>query len=208
VEGGVIQRDGLWFPDGIPLEKWDFSFRHVKSLEWSLSQIKNKRKRTALQAGGNVGLWPRRMAEVFNRVISFEPDGPSREALIANVPPTVEVHAKALGEANRTCSVKRCSTGSHRILLDGEGIEVITIDSLGLADLDFLQLDIEGYEWHALTGAAETIERCHPQLIQVELRQHTLKYGKTPELVRELLASHGYQEVSRQRGQDFVFARP
>lgn len=202
----MIQREGLWFPDNVPLEKWDFSFRHVKSLEWSLANVKNKRRRTALQAGGNVGLWPRRMAQVFARVLSFEPDAPSRECLIANVPDNVEVHAKALGDVAGTCLVKRCSTGSHRVI-PGEDVPVVTIDSLGLIDLDFLQLDIEGYEWHALTGAAETIARCRPQLIQVELRQHTVKYGKSPELVRELLASHGYAQVSQQRGSDFVFAR-
>jgi len=203
----MIQRAGLWFPDGVPLEKWDFSFRHVASLEWSLTHIKNKRKRLAVQAGGNVGLWPRRMAQVFERVISFEPDAPSREALIANVPTNVDVHAMALGETPGTCSVKRCSTGSHRVV-QGDQVPVTTIDSLALDSLDFLQLDIEGYEWHALMGAQETIARCRPQLIQVELRQHATKYGKSPELIRALLASHGYAEVSKQRGQDYVFARP
>ena len=80
-----------------------------------------------------------------------------------------------------------------------------TIDSLALTDVDYIQLDIEGSEWVALQGAAETIPRCHP-MIQVELRNHTKRYGQSNEAVRALLGSWGYREVSSQQGSDFVFA--
>lgn len=240
VEGGVMGRPmshaelvrhaaGLRLPDGVPLEKWDFSFRHVQSLEWALKHLPKDRRRVAFQAGGNIGLWPRRMASTFARVVSCEPDRRSRECLRANTPAHVEVHGVALGDLPGFCNLKRSSTGSHRVLDVGDAprepvwlndpsekprelrcephVAVVTIDSFQLQELDLLQLDIEGFEWHAITGAAETIARCRPHFIQVELREHTTKYGKSPELVRELLAGHGYREVSRQAGMDFVFAR-
>jgi hypothetical protein len=83
-------------------------------------------------------------------------------------------------------------------------VDVTTIDSLGLLDLDLLQLDIEGYEWHALAGARQTLERCRP-LVQVELRGFTERYGKTDAEVVALLESLGYKLVASQPGNDFVF---
>lgn len=160
------------------------------------------RKRTVVQAGGNVGLWPRRLSERFARVITFEPDIVSRECLIANAP-TVEVRWEALGDRPGLCGIDRQSLGSHRVTA-GDAVPVTTIDALGLTDLDFLQLDIEGYEWHALMGAEQTIARCRP-LIQVELRGFTQTYGKSDHDVRALLASFGYREVSQQPGNDVVF---
>jgi FkbM family methyltransferase len=199
----MIQHQGIWFPDSLrDSDKWRYSLEHVQSVEWAIRRCRSKR--TALQAGGNIGLWPKRLAEAFDRVITFEPDAISRECLIANVPTSVEVRSEALGEAFGHCAIARKSVGSHRVV-PGDAVEVIPIDSLGLTDLDFLQLDVEGYEWHALRGAVETIHRCHP-LIQVELRGFAEKYGQTDLAVRGLLVILGYAEVSRQAGADVVFA--
>lgn len=195
------QISGLWWPDDVG-NRWQHSQRHVKSLEWALARC--RRKRTALQAGGNIGLWPRRMALAgFKRVLTFEPDHVSRACLQKNVPALVEVFHYALGAESGSCAVEHRSLGSHRVVA-GSSVEVVTIDSFGLLDLDLLQLDIEGYEWHALSGARETIKSCAP-LIQVELRDFTAKYGKSDAEVRALLRSLGYEQVSAQPGNDFVF---
>lgn len=193
---------GLYWPADVG-DKYKHSLRHVASLEWALARV--KRRRTALQAGGNIGLWPRRLAERFARVLTFEPDATSCACLLLNTRacPNVTVDPRALGAAPGTCDIAHRSLGSHQVI-DGPTVEVTTIDALGLTDLDFLQLDIEGYEWHALAGGRETIARCRP-LIQVELRGFTEKYGHSDAEVRALLGALGYVEVSRQRGNDVVF---
>lgn len=194
---------GTWWPDDVG-EKWQHALRHLRSIEWAIARC--PRKRTAVQAGGNIGLWPRRLADVFARVITFEPDATSCACLLLNtadVAGRVDVQSAALGAEPGRCAVQHRSLGSHQIV-EGDEVRVTTIDSLGLTDLDFLQLDIEGYEWHALKGATETLARCRP-LIQVELRGFTEKYGASDAAVRTLLAGFGYQEVSRQRGNDVVF---
>lgn len=199
----MIEIEGFYWPDNVR-EKWKHALMHVRSLEWAMQEC--RQHRTAVQAGGNVGLWPRRLAQSFQRVITFEPDAISREALMANVPESVEVHAAALADKFGTCSLIRKSLGSHRVFFaEGENaIPMTTVDALGLEDLDYLQLDIEGYEWHALQGAQETIRRCHP-LVQVEFRRHATKYGQSDESVRALLVDWGYQQVSTQQGSDVVF---
>jgi FkbM family methyltransferase len=193
---------GLWWPDGVRPSQCQHSLKHVRSIEWAMAHC--QLKRVALQAGGNVGLWPRRLAQEFDRVITFEPDAQLRACLIRNVAScSVEVCAEALGDVNGVCGLARQSLGSHCVIR-GNDIQMTTIDALGLPVLDFLQLDIEGYEWHALMGGRETIARCQP-VIQLELRNFTEAYGQSDDEVRRLLDSWGYREVAQQPGNDVVF---
>jgi FkbM family methyltransferase len=192
--------DGIYWPDDVG-EKWRHAVAHVGALEWSLQAC--GKKRTAVQAGGNIGLWPRRMAEVFAHVYTFEPEPISRACLERNVLKNVTVSCAALGDRAGTCDMVRRSLGSHR-LIEGQTIQVTTVDALEIPDLDFLQLDVEGYEWHALKGAQATVQRCHP-LIQVELRGFTDKYGQTDAAVRGMLGAWGYREIAQRPGSDFLF---
>jgi FkbM family methyltransferase len=195
--------EGLWWPDDVG-DRWRHSLRHVASLEWAIAR--RRRRRTAVQAGGNVGLWPRRLAEVFGRVITFEPDDVSRACLERNVPPGVEIHAEALGDAPGRCALHRKGLGSHQVI-PGDQVVITTVDALALEDLDLLQLDLEGYEWHALHAAIDTLRRCQP-IVQVEMRRFTDRYGQTDLAIRELLAGCGYRLVSKQPGSDVVFEVP
>ena len=196
----MIQIQGLWWPDDVQ-SKWVHAFKHVGSIEFAITRC--KQRRTAVQAGGNVGLWPRRLARSFRDVITFEPDDICRECLCVNVPANVIVRPEALGDVNRRCDLHRDSLGSHRII-NGDSLPMTQLDVFGLQEVDLIQLDIEGYEWHALDGARQTINRCRP-VIQVELRQFTGRYGKTDQDIRDLLAEFGYVEVSQQPGNDVVF---
>lgn len=197
------QISGIWFPDDVGT-RWEHALMHVHSIEWSVQHCSSRR--TAVQAGGNIGLWPRRLAKDFQRVITFEPDALSRACLRMNVPAHVEVRTEALGDVAGTIGFRHKDLGSHRVDPQGPAVTVIALDELTLIDLDLLQLDIEGYEWHALMGAAQTIERCRP-LIQVELRDIAVRYGRSNDEIRRLLASWGYVQVSEQQGSDYVFRR-
>jgi len=198
----MIQQSGYWWPDDVGA-KWQHSLKHVRSVEWAISQC--QLRRTAVQAGGNVGLWPKRLADVFARVITFEPDAISRACLVRNVPAWVEVRSEALGDGShpRCCGLVRQSLGSHYVT-PGDRVPMVTIDDLELTDLDFLQLDVEGYEWYALTGAVDTIARCHP-LIQVELRGFSEQYGQSDAAIHGLLKTLGYRAVKSEPGNDVVF---
>lgn len=196
----MIQIEGIWWPDDVG-ESWRHSLRHVGSIEWAIAHC--RLTRTAVQAGGNIGLWPRRLAQDFARVITFEPEPRSRACLLMNVPENVIVLPMALGASPGVCSIDARGLGSHSVT-PGDDIEVTTVDALGLHDVDLLQLDIEGYECQALRGAYETLQRCRP-LVQVELRSFTERYGDTDDDLRQLLKELGYVQVAKQPGSDFVF---
>lgn len=202
----MIEIQGYWWPDDVA-EKWQHSLDHLNSLEVGLKHC--TARRTVVQAGGNIGLWPRRLGEVFDRVFTFEPDAPSLACLKRNVAihgDRVRVSAAALGEANGAacCSIKHKSLGSHRVVEGAGDIPIVPIDILNLFDVDFIQLDLEGYEHHALLGAVKTIQRSHP-VIQLELRGFTRHFGRTDESIRSFLFDHGYRQVATAPGSDFIF---
>lgn len=195
--------NGLHFPDDVG-NKWQHALMHVKaSLEVSLSRcLAQKRTRTAVQAGGNVGLWPRRMAEVFSRVITFEPDAVSYECLAANVSTDKVLPIRsALGDFDGMCDVSHKSLGSHKVIA-GDAVPMLRLDSLDLQDVDLLQLDVEGSEGAALRGAEETIRRCYP-IIHIELRD--LNPLEPTVAIVSWLKAHGYQQVAVAQGSDVIF---
>jgi FkbM family methyltransferase len=65
-------------------------------------------------------------------------------------------------------------------------IRTMAIDSLGLARLDLLKIDVEGMELQVLAGAAQTIARCRPIVIVEHLK--TDRTALTADL-----ESHGYR---------------
>ena len=75
-----------------------------------------------------------------------------------------------------------------------------TIDSLGLARLDLLKVDVEGMELEVLRGALETIERCRPVIIA----EH-IKVG--PEGLVDALRGLGYVD-QWQLGIDLLAMHP
>jgi len=197
----MIQIEGIWWPDDVG-DKWKHALMHVKSVEWAIARC--KKFRTAVQAGGNIGLWPRRLAQSFMDVFTFEPDDVSRACLVRNAPANVDIAAKALGAEHATCSIKHRGLGSHN-LIAGDACVVVPLDDMALQRVDFIQLDVEGYEWHALKGAEATIARCRP-ILQLELRDSPLvRHGSSVADVRGWLSERGYRQVSAQQGSDFVF---
>lgn len=198
----MILIEGVWWPDDVG-RKWKHSLKHVRSLEHAIALV--PQRRTAVQAGGNIGLWPHRLAQIFRRVVTFEPDPIARACLEKNVQPHVEIRPEAVGATLSRCGILHSSLGSHHVTR-GDEVPIVPIDSLAIEDLDLLQLDVEGYELEALRGAASTIDRCGP-IVQVELRGFVSRYGGADSDVVAFLAGLGYKEVSKQPGNDFVYER-
>lgn len=74
---------------------------------------------------------------------------------------------KAIARLNTSDEAGQHMGGSSEIGGAGQFASLIDIDSLELADLAVIQLDVEGYELHALTGARRTIARLRP-IIMIE----------------------------------------
>ena len=165
--------------------------------------------RTVIQAGGNIGIFPANMADHFERVITVEPDNLNYQALLLNVADrdNIEHSQAAFGDKHGTASVDHVypeNIGAHQ-LKAGNDVRVIPIDYFEVHDCDFIQLDIEGYEYLALLGAEKTIKKTYP-VITLELKGLGSRYGYTDEDTIGLLQDWGYEIVGRVN-RDVIFAR-
>lgn len=152
----------------------------------------------AVQAGGNVGMFPAKMAEKFKTVYTFEPDAINFNCMAKNVMNlNVIKFQAALGERHKLIELERNpeNIGAHYIKGCG-AIPTLRIDDLELLDCDFLMLDVEGSEIDALNGGIGTIMQHHPCIV-VEDKGHQTRYGYADGDIAKLLGSIGYHEVDR-----------
>jgi len=177
--------------------KW--SFRDLENLERALTFVRHKR--VVVQAGGNLGIFPKRLAEDFVEVHTFEPDPILFGWLKANAPEkNIFAQQAALGKSRepiRVSGERRDTSGraAHEGLTHVAGageIPQILIDDLALRRCDLIYLDIEGYELNALQGAERTIETFRPVIV-VEINGNCKHYGVTDKALRGWIRERGYK---------------
>lgn len=133
--------------------------------------------RLAVDVGGHCGLWAMQMVKHFDRVISFEPVQEHRDCYVKNVQGT-ELLPFALGDKPGMVKIHTTNGSSGDSWVDGDGdIEMRTLDSFVLKDVDLLKIDCEGYELHVLKGAVEMLERCKPAIIVEQKPGKAVKFG-------------------------------
>lgn len=133
-------------------------------------------KQVAIQAGGAMGVWPKRMSQVFDVVYTFEPTPQSFYCLNFNCPEeNIVAFNAALGdkpqmvkmafpEHRRRSKAGKENYGGFRIFPGGH-VPTIAIDWLNLEGCDLLMLDLEGFELFALKGAIATIKKFRPIIV-------------------------------------------
>ena len=188
----------FWVPSNdIHIEDWKAGqpFTQNKCLEKFLNYCENEGKRFnhILDIGAWVGTWSMAMNKHCGRVVAFEPDPLHYECLVKNVTEDVETHQLAVGQENKMISLSNDDfTQSKRVV--GEGtIPMVTVDSLGMDDVDLIKIDVEGYEMEVLKGATETLKNI--QYLMIELNNNTKKYGSSNAEIERYLLKIGFREL-------------
>ena len=135
---------------------------------------------TCLDIGAHIGNHSVRFAKHFKRVVAFEPHPLTAHLLRANsFGKAIEVVEMGLSsEAGRlTIPNDIVNLGHARIVRNSEGIEirVASLDQvaegLGLEDVRFIKIDVEGHEARVLEGGRTTLAR-HLPVLAIEMHGH------------------------------------
>lgn len=185
-----------------------FNKRDLPNLERVIKMTPNRR--VAVQAGGHLGLFPKRLAEFFKVVYTFEPASDLFAQMMQNAPESnILKFQAALGNERTLVGVRRIrrdgsTTPIHEGLthIFGAGnIPTLQIDDLGLPICDLIQLDLEGWEMYALLGAKATIEKCRP-ILMIEVNVNQTYVNIEPEFLRDTIKGLGYRFVERMSSDD------
>jgi FkbM family methyltransferase len=156
-----------------------------------------------VDAGSNYGWHSLESSLSCKTVYSFEPQkyihDIQKMSIDDNNISNIKLFNCGLGEVNETkemTPIQYDSTsvnmGDLSVGVGGEKIEVRTLDSFNLDRLDFIKIDVQGYEKFVLNGAENTIKTCKPTII-IEMEDHQLRrfgYGVTE--LFNVIRNYGY----------------
>lgn len=195
-----------------------------EAMEWCRSF------RTAVDVGAHVGLWSMQIAKRFRAVCAFEPVEKFAECFAKNmIDRNTVLHRVALGNPGLMNGMKNLAAGPRPFAkmttprlgdgidsggthvsaeepdeFDHDAVPIYALDEFELEDVDFLKIDVEGFEHEVLAGARETVRKWLPTII-VEQKPRKLgeNYGIAGTPAVDLLASWGYG-VRKELGGDYI----
>ena len=160
----------------------------------ALSQVSNWG--FAIDIGANIGLWSKDLSEYFDNTVCFEPNLKCIECLEKNINIKKSIiYNHALGSINTQMDlytpsfsggssfINRTNIGTNE---DGSKIYgkfsettskqktiIKTLDSFNFQYVDFIKIDVQGFELEVLKGAHKTLKENNP-IICIEENLHDL----------------------------------
>lgn len=180
------------------------SIHNSKSWEPHITQILYRNLRpdsVFVDVGSNYGWHSIKSSPFCKTIYSFEPQKYIHDIQMSNIIENnisnINLFNCGIGEINELKEMTpidynnpSINMGDLSVGIGGEKIEIKTLDSFNLDKLDFIKIDVQGYEKFVLKGAENTINKCKPTII-IEMEEHQLRrfnYGVVElfELIRGL----------------------
>lgn len=190
-----VQRDLFWLGER---DRWDTY--HIKRLLPPGAVI--------CDVGANFGYYSISLAAFLNpngRVFAFEPHPKTRIHLERNIALNqlggmITAVPYALSDALGFAFManRKGNTGAAHVSQGGDTkIELTTLDSFcaehQLSRLDFMKIDVEGFEARVLRGAERSLRTFHPILLIELMPEQLERAGSTAAEVASLLRDYGYE---------------
>lgn len=166
---------------------------------------------TVFDVGANIGyytLLASRAVGASGTVFAFEPSayafGKLSSAIKDNNLANVRACKLALGDAEKELELSPCRQGNHTPnLLEGGGerIKVTTLDTFveshGIGRIDFLKMDVEGFEPFVITGGKRSFATGMVRAVLCELSPYWLaRSGTSPREVSDGLCALGFRRAA------------
>ena len=162
-----------------------------------------------IDAGAHIGYHTIYMSMICQRVYAFECNTRTYEKLRKNIETNkiknIETYKYGLSDNNKKLFIdffNEYNTGSSGlsdnpmgrppqapIIKDRKSIRCMTIDDLNLSKLDFIKIDVEGFERKVINGAMKTILKYKPVILMEVWEDHngTTSLEYTKKLFNDLL---------------------
>lgn len=214
------QVHGIWLPDSdthfntyiTPDATFGGTYQ-LKKLDRAVEFVKTRG--VAIDIGAHVGLWSKVLASRFEHVYAFEPLKPHRDCFARNLEGigNVTLFGYALSDKSEQLNIRMPldNTGHSHVAKDYDGdasreweCHAVPLDSLKWPDklkIDFVKIDVEGWELAVVRGAEETLRKHWPVII-IEQKPHgnAERYGwKQRDALAQLLR-WGFKEVAHISG--------
>lgn len=209
---------GIWLPDGDThfadhLEKGP-EYRgagtyQFNKIQMALNVCPKDRRGTAVDVGAHVGFWSRVLADNFQRVLAFEPVLDLAECFERNLSgvKNVRLVKSAVSAQSGSIRIQKCEGNSGNACVavtGGFSVSATRLDDLGFTELDFLKIDVEGWELSVLQGAEQVIRKFCPVIVVEQKPDNAERYGVDRFAARDLLISWGAKQLWEKSG-DYCF---
>lgn len=190
-----------------------------KKFEAALAQTPPERRGLALDVGAHVGLWSRVMAMQFETVWAWEPFPHLIECWKKNVlAPNATLFEYALGEIAgslpmlfvkgnsgnaRVATAEEVKRGKHIHQMEARRIDGQTFP----AKVDFLKIDVEGWELHVIRGGEGIIRRDKPIIVVEQKKGNAEVFGEPRTGALNALYGFGYELIWEISG-DYCLKHP
>ncbi len=177
-------------------EKYFTQFDHYQEAQRNRALSHVSDWKNSIDVGANIGLWSKDLTSFFSRTYCFEPNINCLDCLKRNInTEKAEIHNFALGSKSHF-DFMYCpdSTGGSSLINktkllghDGAGkeiwdkfdinvpkqkIEIKTLDSFKLENINFIKIDVQHYELEVLKGAVETLRNNDPVVCLEEYKEN------------------------------------
>jgi FkbM family methyltransferase len=183
--------------------------RSTKQIFIALSHCKNFRR--AIDVGAHYGTSSYHFSNNFKSVEAFEVDPYIRECLEKNVnnfnKKNVTVYPYGCGKENKYINLLRnedshftkINSKCNNLSEENSDSKIVRLDDYDWQDVDFIKIDVEGYENEVILGALKLIERCKPIILYEKDRNNTSPNPQT------ILNDMGYKFAIRFDKDDIIY---
>lgn len=163
---------------------------------------------TFVDVGANVGAYTILASKVVGSAsIAFEPlpatvDRLRDQVQINRIETLVDVRNMGVGHERGALHFTNDGDTVNRVSPEGEApnttrVAVSTLDDELLGDESYLlKIDVEGFEFNVIQGAARTLSSGNVAAIIIELNESGQAYGHSNQEIHQLLASFGFTAAS------------
>lgn len=164
---------------------------------YDLAKKHFRNTRTALDIGAHVGYFSIYMAQDFQTVYAFEPIMANARCWCKNLNGASNIALFPCAVGNETKPLHmiqphKDNSGTWAVSNSGtEIVEQKRIDDFQFRDVDYVKIDVQGYEGEVVLGMIDTLCLWHP-IVQIEMSSKLCI-----QLVGGVMSRHGYAPVEQ-----------